>query len=69
MSSTIDFAMKDKMVKEDGLDKLIALEQRIRTFEGTSLHDLIKVVEICLVPNVIILKNFRVPEFVKYTRT
>jgi len=57
------------MVKEDGRDKLTALEQRMRTFEGTSLHDLIKAAEMCLVPNVIIPKNFRVPEFVKYTGT
>jgi hypothetical protein len=41
----------------------------MRAFEGTSLHDHIKAVEMCLVPNVIIPKNFRVSEFVKYTRT
>ena len=44
------------MVRENGLEKLVALEQRIRAFEGTSLHDHIKAVEMCLVPNVIILK-------------
>jgi len=72
-SSTIDFIVKecqkDKMVKEDGLEKLVALEQSMRAFEGTSLHDHIKAVEMCLVPNVIISKNFRVFEFVKYIRT
>jgi hypothetical protein len=57
------------MVKEDGLDKWAALEQRLRAFEGTSLHDHIKAVEMCLVPNVVIPKKFRVPEFVKYTGT
>jgi len=57
------------MVKEDGLDKWAALEQRLRAFEGTSLHDHIKAVEMCLVLNVVILKKFRVPEFVKYTGT
>jgi len=45
------------MVKEDGLYKLVALEQRIRAFERTSLHDHIKAVEMCLVPNVIIPKT------------
>jgi hypothetical protein len=54
MSSTIDFTMKDKMVEEDGLDKLIDLEQRMRTFEGTNLHDFVKATEMCLVPNMII---------------
>jgi hypothetical protein len=38
-------------------------------FEGTNLHDHIKAVEICLVPNVVIPKKFRVPEFVKYRGT
>jgi len=57
------------MVKEDGLDKLATLEQRMTVFKGTSLHDYIKAVRMCLVPNVIIPKNFRVPEFIKYIGT
>ena len=57
------------MVIVDGLDKLVALEQRMRAFEGTSLHDHIKAVEMCLVPNMIIPINFIVPEFVRYTGT
>jgi hypothetical protein len=62
-------SQKGKMVKEDDLNKFIALEQRMRAFEGIRLYDPIKAVEMCLVPNVVIPKNFRVPEFVKYTRT
>jgi len=62
-------SQKNKMVKEDGMDKWAALEQRLRAFEGTSLHDHIKATEMCLVPNVVIPKKFRVPEFVKYTGT
>jgi hypothetical protein len=38
-------------------------------FEGSSLHDYIRVAKMCLVPNVVIPKKFRVPGFVKYTRT
>jgi hypothetical protein len=41
----------------------------MRAFEGIHLYDPIKVAEMCLVPNVIIFKKFRVLEFVKYTRT
>ncbi|KAL9342346.1 hypothetical protein Peur_065671 [Populus x canadensis] len=52
MSSTIDLTIKEsqknKMVKEDGLDKWAALEQRLRAFEGTNLHNHIKAVEMCL---------------------
>jgi len=73
MSSTIDFTMKksqkDKMVREDGLDKLVVLKQRMRAFKGTSLHNHIKTTDMCLVPNVIIPINFTVPEFVRYART
>ena len=71
--STIDSTKKEskkgKMVKEDELNKFIALEQRMRAFEGIHLYDPIKAAEMCLVPNVVIPKNFRVPEFVKYTET
>jgi len=73
VSSTIDSIEKEyqkgKVVKEDDLNKFIALEQRMRAFEGIHLYDPIKAVEMCLVPNVVIPKNFRVPEFVKYTGT
>jgi len=62
-------SQKNKMVKEDGLDKWAALEQRLMAFEGSSLHDHIKVVEMCLVPNVVIPKKFMVLEFIKYTWT
>ena len=58
---------KGKMVKEDDLNKFIALEQKMKAFEGIHLYDLIKAAEMCLVPYVVIPKNFRVPEFVKYT--
>jgi hypothetical protein len=73
MSSTIDLTIKEsqknKMVKEDGLDKWVALEQRLMAFEGSTLLDYIKVAEMCLVPNIVIPKKFKVPKFVKYTGT
>ena len=62
-------SQKNKMVKEDDLDKLATLEQKMRAFKGTSLHGHIKATKICLVPNVIILKTFRVFKFIKYTGT
>ena len=70
ISSTIEKeSQKGKRVKEDGMNKLVALEQRLRALEGIPLYDPIKAVEMCLVPNVVIPKKFRVPEFVKYTGT
>jgi hypothetical protein len=56
------------MVKEEGLDKWLALEQRLMAFEGSTLLNYIKVVEMCLVPNIVIPKKFRVSKIVKYTR-
>ena len=41
----------------------------MRAFEGIHLYDPIKAVEMCLVPNVVIPKKFRVPKFVNYTGT
>jgi hypothetical protein len=62
MSFTIDFTVKesqkDKMIKENGLKKLIALEQKMRAVKGTSLYDPIKVAKICLVPNMVIPIKF-----------
>jgi len=73
ISSTIDYTKKESQkgnrVKEDGMNKLVALEQRLRALEGIRLYDPIKAVEMCLVPNIVIPKKFRVPEFVKYTGT
>jgi hypothetical protein len=57
------------MVKEDDLEKWTALEKRIKAIEGNHLCDLVKAVNMCLVPNVVIPKKFRVPEFIKYTGT
>jgi hypothetical protein len=50
-------------------DKMAALEARIRAIEGIDLYDPVRAVEMCLVPNVVVPKNFRVPEFIKYTGT
>jgi hypothetical protein len=37
------------VVKKDRLKKLFALEERMMIFVGTSLYNLVKAVEICLV--------------------
>jgi len=51
-------SQKSKMVKEDGLNKLVALEQRLRAFEGIHVYVPIKAAEMCLVSNVVIPKKF-----------
>jgi hypothetical protein len=69
IDSTEKESQKGKRVKEDGMNKLVALEQRLRALEGIHLYDPIKAVEMCLVPNIVIPKNFTVLEFVKYIGT
>jgi len=48
-------------------DKLSALEGRLRAVEGNDWFDHKRAAKVCLVPNIIVPKNFRIPEFIKYT--
>ena len=45
------------------------LEAKIRAIEGVDLYDPVRAAKMCLVPNVVVPKKFRVPDFIKYTRT
>jgi len=58
-----------KTKSSDDIDKMAALEARIRAIEGVDLYDPVQAVEMCLVPNVVVPKKFCVPEFIKYTGT
>jgi hypothetical protein len=48
-------------------DKLSALKERLRAVEGNDWFDPMRATEVCLVPNIIVPKNFRILEFIKYT--
>jgi len=50
-------------------DKMVALEARIRAIKGVDLYDPVRVAKMYLIPNVVVPKKFRVPEFIKYTGT
>jgi hypothetical protein len=64
MPHIVDLTMKefekDKVLEEDGLKKLAALEERMRAIKGNNLYYPIKAAKMCLVPNVVIPKKFRV---------
>jgi len=60
---------KTKPFDDIDQDKMAALEARIRAIEGVDLYDLVRAAEMCLVPNMVVPKKFRVPEFIKYIRT
>jgi hypothetical protein len=49
-------------------DKIEALKARLKVIEGVDLYDPVRAAEMCLVPNVVVSKKFRVPEFIKYSR-
>jgi len=48
-------------------DKWIALEERLREVEENDFIDLVLAIEVCLVPNIMVLKDFKVLNFMKYT--
>jgi len=69
MEASADESHKDK--SSDSIDqaKIEALEARLKAIEGVDLYDPVRAAEMCLVPNVVVPKKFRVPEFIKYNGT
>ena len=49
--------------------KIEVLEARLKVIEEVDSYDPVRAIEMCLVPNVVIPKKFRVPEFIKYSGT
>jgi len=43
-------------------DKLFALEERLRVVEGNDWFDPMRAAKVCLVPNIVVPKDFRIPE-------
>jgi hypothetical protein len=47
-------------------NKISTLEERLRAVEGNDWFEPMQASEVCLVPNIMVLKDFRIPEFTKY---
>jgi hypothetical protein len=60
-----------KPKSSDSIDqaKIEVLKARLKAIEGVDLYDPVRAAEMCLVPNGVVLKKFRVPEFIKYSGT
>lgn len=43
----------------------MALEEWLRAIESSKAYGFIKLITFCLVPSIVLLKNFKVPEFEK----
>ncbi|KAB5574004.1 hypothetical protein DKX38_001198 [Salix brachista] len=63
-----EFQYQTKLKVVRRYDKWTTLEERMRTVEGNDLSNPIRAAKVCLVPNIVIPRKFRVPKFVKYTR-
>jgi hypothetical protein len=60
---------KIKYFEDIEYDKIVALEAKVRAIKSVELYDPVQIAKMCLVLNVVVLKQFRVPEFMKYTIT
>jgi hypothetical protein len=69
MDASTNESHKIKYYDDVEYDKITTSEANVRAIEGIDLYDLVQAAKICLIPNVIILKKFHVPEFIKYTET
>ena len=49
-------------------NKIFALEERLRAVEGNDWFNPMRASEVCLVPKIMVPKDFRIPKFIKYTR-
>jgi len=69
MDAFVNESHKAKSSDNIDLDKMMALEARIRVIEGVDVYDLVQAAKMCLVPTMVVLKKFHVPEFIKYSGT
>ena len=67
MDLTIEGPFDDISTNPMDHDKWVVLEERLKAIEGNNLTDLVLAAEVCLVPNVMVLKEFKVLDFIKYT--
>jgi hypothetical protein len=67
-SSLINGPSYNRFTNPMGHDKWFGLEERLRVVEGNNLIHHVIAVEDCLVLNIMVSKEFRALDFVKYTR-
>ena len=48
---------------------MTTLKAKVSAIEGVDLYDPVQVAEMCLVPNIVVLKKIQVPEFIEYAET
>ena len=58
---------KNRFTDPTGHDKWVTLEERSRAVEGNNMIHPVITAEFCLVPSIVVPKEFRLPNIVKYT--
>jgi hypothetical protein len=64
MDLTMEGTSDDRSTGLRDYDKLITLKERLRAVEGNNPTDHVLAIEVCLVPNIMVLKEFKVPSFI-----
>jgi len=67
MDLIVEGPSNDRSIGSINYDKWIGLEERLRVIEGNVIFNPVRVNEVCLVPNIMVPEEFRVPYFIKYT--
>jgi hypothetical protein len=64
MDLTMEGTSDDRSTGLRDYDKLITLKERLRAVEGNNPTDHVLAIEVCLVPNIMVPKEFKVPSFI-----
>lgn len=67
MDLTAEGPSNDRFIGPINHDKWSAIEEKLRAVEKNDLFDPFWAAEICLVLNIVVPKDFRVSDFIKYT--
>lgn len=55
------------MMNDVDVDKLFSIEEWFRTIEEINFYNPVKLIDMCLVPNIVVFKKFKMLQFAKYT--
>jgi len=55
------------MMKDVDVDKLFSIEEWFRIIEEINFYNPVKLIDMCLVPNIVVFKKFKMLQFAKYT--
>jgi len=66
MDLTTKWPFYNRFVGLINYDKWSVIKERLRAVEVNDMTDPVRAAEVCLVPNIMVVKEFRVLDFIKY---